>query len=287
MRILQKRRGWMFLILIPALAVGEQTIPPNRLFALVNEGRISLAVGRFDAVKHWMPSTAFYDPPQPQDRFTIYGMKGKLGEVRITDPRRPLPEDTFANWYPKVSPWNWTEQPQAFAIAGPLPDLSSSAETLPLDNPEAVAVASDYLRSKGLQVPHPFLTQVFEVNLGKTLGKGLLICAHSDESALRDDTEAAIYAVALVRLSIKGKNKTIPLASQTSFKPAHQTIEQHKASYGTRDFYRYIACLDLNGDGRPEIVLYRAQFDATVVDVYEWEGTRPAKVLSAYASTIL
>ena len=63
-------------------------------------------------------------------------------------------------------------------------------------------------------------------------------------------------------------------------------IQRHREVNGTLDFYRYVACMDLNGDGRPEIVLYRAQSDATVVDVFTWEGTRPAKVLSVYKSNL-
>ena len=217
MRTFRSNLPSILFILLPALAFGEQAIPSNRLFALVSEGRISLAIGKFDPVRRWMSSTAFYDPPQPQDLLTIYDMKGKLGEVRITDLRRPLPEGTFGTWYPKISSLKGMEQAPALAIAGPLPDLPSASEALPLEVMPRLSLP-DYLHSKGLQVPHPFLTQVFEVNLGAVSGKSLLLCAHSDQGALRDDVAAAVYAVALLQVRIKGKNKLFPLASQTSFK---------------------------------------------------------------------
>lgn len=272
----------MFLMLIPALAICEPTIPPNKLFAVVNRGQVSLAVGKFDPSKGWIPITAFYDPLQPQDPLTIYGMKGKLGEVRITARRRPLPSDTFADWYPTISTWDWTDQSYALAIAGKEPDIPDLAQPLPLNNPEAEAAASDYLKSKGLRVSSPYLTQVFEADFGGTLGKGLLLCAHSDASALQDDVASPIYAVALAVVRQEGKDKTFALASRTSYKPASQTIQKHKEFYGSRPFYRFVAFMDLNGDGRPEMVLYEAQSDATTIDIYLWKGKTPARVLSAY-----
>jgi hypothetical protein len=133
-----------------------------------------------------------------------------------------------------------------------------------------------------LNVEKPSLTQVYQVDLDGDGQTETLLCAHSDMKALADDKEAYIYAVALLRIGVPGKEKTIALASETSRKPATRSIEEHEHLYGTRDYYRFISFHDIDGDGRKEIVLYRAKDDATQIDVFTFDGRHKKKVLSAY-----
>src|SRR5579871_5332228 len=128
-------KGLGLSLLFPVVAMGDPAIPANRLFALVNRDHVATAIGQFDAKRGWMANTTFYQPLQPQDFLTLYGMSGKLGEVRIMDLRRPLPEDTFADWYPKISTWSSTSQSYALAVAGELPAIPSQVKALPLDTP--------------------------------------------------------------------------------------------------------------------------------------------------------
>ena len=58
--------------------------------------------------------------------------------------------------------------------------------------------------------------------------------------------------------------------------------EEHEHLYGTRDFFRLVAAVDIDGDGWKEIVLYDAKDDATQIDIFSFTGRRLRRVLSAY-----
>ncbi len=278
-------RFWVLLGLFAAAKAQAADLGPKRFFALADSNRLTLAIGKWEPSKGWKPSTAFYEPPAPGDPFTIYGIEGAAGEVQVTEARAPNPGGTFSGWNAAISRWNSAVQPFGLAVKGPPLATETPVRSVPLDDPNARGIASRYLLSKGLHVEKPLLTQAFSLSLGASLGDALVICAHSDESALRDKEEANIYAVCLVNRGADGE-KIIPLTSQTAFKPADRTLDRQKVLYGTREFDRLITAADLNGEGQVELVIYRAQPDSTTVDVYGWKNLQSVKVLSAYQSLI-
>jgi len=255
----------------------------GRLLVFADKNYLGPAVGKFEPSRGWIAADDFYEPPNPQDPFTLYGVAGKLADVRIVDPRRAWPQGTFADWSAKISPWDWTVQPHAIAVAGAGAAPARLARKLPLDDPSAVAVVAEFLKRKGLRVSHPLLTQAFAVDLD---GDGMdeqLICAHSDASALRDHEPAAIYALALLHFKARaGAERTAALFSQASYKPSDRTMAQQQRFYGVRHFERWLGFLDLTGDGRLEAVLYDAQVDGTQVDVFSFDGRRAVRVLNVF-----
>jgi hypothetical protein len=151
-----------------------------------------------------------------------------------------------------------------------------------LSDPEAVRIASDFLKQHHLPVEAPILTQAYQVDLDDDGVPEKILCAHNDKKAVRDNEPADIYAIALLQTEAPGHEKTMELASQISHKPAGRTMEEHQRYYGTRDFYRLIMVYDLVGDGRKEIGLYRAKEDAAEADVFTFDGRNVKQVLSAY-----
>jgi hypothetical protein len=244
-----------------------------------------MGIGKYEPGKGWISYQDFYDPPQPGDAFTIYTMAGEVAQVTNTDTSVPGFRGTSVEWAAHISPWyrEGSGEPYALAVLGRSPLAADPARVLPLEDPDLVARVSSYLRKRKLDVPHPHLTQAFEVTLSSGGPRAVLVCAHSDASARRDDQPAAVYAVALLQVAQDGIWKDFPLAQQTSFKPAFRSIEEHERLYGRRDFYRFLSCLDINGDGRKEIVLYTAQEDfATQIDVFTFDGRRVKCRLTAF-----
>jgi hypothetical protein len=254
----------------------------ERVLSFAHRNDLILFIGKFDPKGGWTEPDDFYKPPQPADPVTIFGLNGRLGVVHLTSPRRANPNQTPRDWSATVSSWNWHDQTQALAITGVWPDVDVKPLPLALDDPQALSTVGAYLRAKGLDVKTPQLTQAFSIDLDGDGQPEKLYGAHSDDNALADDAAGNIYAVALV---VKN-NRTIPLASQCWFKPAHRTKKQENALYGTRDYLRFVTFLDLNDDGRKEIVLYLAKKDATQVDVFTLDGVRLHKVLSAFRALI-
>jgi hypothetical protein len=296
------RRSWVLLSLIASMSAYAADPRPDssptashlgspdakgvsgrpRVLSFADENWLTMAIGEFNHGQGWVQSTDFYSPPQPGDVVTLFGTQGKLGEVTIQDERRPIPEGTNAGWSARVERGTTMRQPFALAIQGSWPDTGPDSQELALDDPANVRMVSDYLKDHGLKVETPFLTQAFQADL---LGDGhreVLLCAHSDTKALTDDQEAVVYALALLHFGPPGKEETIALASQAAYKPAGRSIDAFEHLYGTRDFYRFIAFHDIEGDGHKEIVLYRAKDLGTQTDVFTFDGHRVQQVLSAY-----
>src|ERR1700733_11700282 len=87
---------------------------PARLLAFAVNNRLTLMIGEWTPEKGWVQSTDFYAPPDPGDVFTLYGPQGRLTTVKITDPHRADPNDTFAGWSVQVS--SWSHDTSAYAL---------------------------------------------------------------------------------------------------------------------------------------------------------------------------
>jgi signal peptidase I len=255
--------------------------PPPLLLAFASEVRLAMMIGKYDPVHRWVRSTDFYTPPSPGDVFTLYGPSGNVGEVTITNRHEAYRDGVFATWTAKTSRWDSQTVPYALAVSGHAPVIGAVLEPIPLESPDYRNIVARYLKSRGLQVEQPLLTQAFNVPIEGHGRDEALLVAHSDASALSDDKAADVYAVALLWWNDHGQEKVLPLASQTSHKPAGRTLEEHEKYHGKRNFLRILCAVDIDSDGWNEIALYRAKDDATQVDIFHFDGRRLRKVLSA------
>jgi len=255
--------------------------PPPLLLAFASEVRLAMMIGKYEPSHGWVQATEFYTPPEPGDVFTLYGTSGKVGEVTITNKRSAYRDGVFATWSARTSGWDNQAVPYALAVSGHSPVAGTALEAIPLDKPEYRGIVERYLKSRGLHVEEPLLTQAYNVPLDGHGRDEALLVAHSDASAVTDDKPADIYAVALLWWNDHGKEKILPLASQTSHKPAGRSLEEQERYYGIREFLRILCAADIDGNGGNEIVLYRAKDAATHVDIFNFDGHRLRKVLSA------
>lgn len=255
---------------------------PSRFIAFAVGNRLTLMVGKYDPPHRWVQSTDFYEPPAPGDSVTLYRMSGKVADVVITEPHRASPDLTFAGWSVLISSWSNRVDPFALALSGKPLAEDQPPVSLPLDDADNERVMAGYLKSKGLHVDVPSLTQAVRVAMDGEGREEIVLAAHSDASALTTEKEAAVYAVALLVWNDHGKDRLLPLETQTSFKPAGRSPEDHERLYGPRDFIRILAAVDIDGDGWKEIAIYRAKEDASQIDLFHFDGHHLRKVLSAY-----
>ena len=267
-------------LFLTLLTVQPVTAAPSRLLAFASETRLVLMIGKYDTARGWVPSTNFYEPPQPGAVFSLYGPSGRVGEVRITDQEPEYRYGVFADWSAKVSSWDNRSAPYALALSGSEDLAAATLEPLPPDNAEYRGIMSRYLKSRGLNVEAPYLTQAYILPIEGHGRDAALLVAHSDASAMSTEKAGDVYAVAILWWNDHGKEKIFELASQTSHKPAGQSVEEHQKYDGVRDFLRVLCAVDIDGDGWKEIVLYRAKEDAAEIAIFHFDG-RLRKVLSA------
>lgn len=271
-----------FLLLSSAAIVRGADPTGVRRLAFASQNRLAATIGKYDPKIGWVQGTAFYDPPQPGDPVTLFGPLGKAGEIPIQDTRRADPSWIPIEWSAFIKRSALSDVPYALAVVGSWPEDPAPAVKRPLDDPALVQAASVYLKKKHLDVLSPYLTEAYQVDLDADGSPESLFCIHSDRQAMRDDAPADIYAAALLVPGKSGAEAPIALVSQTSHKPASQTREDHERFHGVRDFYRYIAFWDIDGDGKKEIVIYMARDGASDIRVFTFDGRTAHQVLSAY-----
>jgi len=158
------------------------------------------------------------------------------------------------------------------------------AREMELADPAAIAIAARYLARRGLRVSAPRLTQALEIDLNGDGQWERFVCAESEPAALHERRGEAIYSVALMEFTVGGHSKTDALAEQTSYRPASETAREHKQFYGVMEHDQLLAFVDLDGDGRLEIALYRhipvAVSPTEAVDLFKFDGKNVRKVLA-------
>jgi hypothetical protein len=284
---LKKRWLCVLLVLLGLSSPGLNAEPAaDRFLAFATWDMLFMAIGKYNPKSGWTNYQDFYHPSQTNDIYTLYTLDGEIAQVTdVDDQDLSGSRLTPLEWTVRISTWHREGQgePFALAVAGQSPLPSEPAHKLPLNDPELIQRVSEFLNTKNLNVPRPNLTQAYEVNLSSGGLKGRLICAHSDAKAMQNHQASPVYALALLLVPDAKGWKTFPLELQKSFKPAFRSIDEHERLFGIRDYYRFLSCLDIDGDGWKEVVVYDAQEHyGTQIDVFSFDGRRITKRISAF-----
>jgi hypothetical protein len=273
-------------LLLPAVSTlaRAQTAAADPMFAFVIGSWIRTPVGTYiKSEKRWVSGYDFYAPFQPEAVVSLFDLGGKAGEVRVLSERRPDPSGVPKGWMAPIEKWTPSpgSEPYAMALKGSWPAPTHFPQAIPLDDSKALEIMRAALSAHRLEVPDPRMTQALRLNLTPDGTDYLLfLSAWSDPKTFQDGIAGARYTMSLLYRHARGRDKTFTLESQTSFKPAHRTVEEHEHFYGTADQDRFVTFVDLNGDGKNEMVLYVAHQHALTVDVFTFDGKTPRKVIS-------
>lgn len=252
----------------------------SRFLAFVVSTRVLMPIGVYDQKTGWKPFDQVYVPYEQKDPFTLYGMGGKVAEVEIDDLIGRKPDDPPLNWSPSLTRWNFSPNEYALGVAGRNTLVAGGGEELSKEDPELRKSVAEYLKRYFLKVPEPLITQAYRLPLNSRGEVYEFVCAHSDESKLKDQEPAQIYAVALVRR--QGEKEWKTLGKEVSRKPTKEPLEEHDRQVGRRAFYRFLAAVDITGDGAKEVVLYKAHPEGTTIDVFERRAKTLKQVLSVF-----
>lgn len=273
--------------LLPALACALEAPPPSgSTFALVIDRRLYTMVGRWTPENGWQEGTHFYTPPNPEDTVVLVDMQGRAGTARIREAVRPDPAGVPLGWNASISSWTAHGEPFALALLGGWSGRAAMAREQPLSDPEAVEAAATVLKSAGLRVAQPLLTQNWEVEL-RPGHVYTLAAAHNDLSQVTDADPADLYSVAF--LKERGPHEALPLFVYAARKIARRDREQQDRLSGPRPFVRFLALPDLDGDGAADIALYIAHSNrkGATVKVFTFDGRRPRERISSYRAADL
>jgi hypothetical protein len=207
----------------------------------------------------------------PETTYRLFSFTAEVGKATGSKPvsaDEPCP-DTFTV---KMS-----EKPQGALIAiaaswNPIPRAPRVAST---DQPVYVTAVRDYLKGHGLREPEVKITKIVGVDLDGDGEDEVLINATNygdDEEGISANAPGGSYSMVLVRRVVSGKVETKMIAGE---------IYPAKKSFSAPNIHRILSIIDLDGDGKMEVVLESAYYEGGGTTVYGFKSGKWVELLSA------
>ena len=148
------------------------------------------------------------------------------------------------------------------------------ATELAASNPTYQSVIAELLRAKGILKPEVKITRVLRVDLEGDKQDEVIINAtrHGffEGNGINPNSSAGDYSLILVRKIVAGKLQNILLEGE--FYPKD-------TEFNAPNIKIFRDVLDLNGDGRLEIVFSSNYYEGNYTGVYDWQGTKFEEVI--------
>lgn len=207
--------------------------------------------------------------------YTLYNLAGKAGTVQgglkssygvpceYTYGVNVKPVPNRSDWWMALSaPWN--ARPRAVTV---LPNASVVYG----------GIVRDLLIRQGLKNPIVKLERVVRVDLDGDKSDEIIIAANHFAKGQGiyppAEGQAGDYGLLLVRKLIAGKVQTLVLGMDVLLKATTESdIEQ--GIQNNPDRFELVNVLDLNGDGKMEIVIFNAIYEDSAVSALEWDGKK-------------
>jgi hypothetical protein len=224
--------------------------------------------------RKWLKAEESAKAVHADTTYQIYSLTARVGEAKGSAPKsvdEPCP-DTM-----EVS---LSEKPEDGVIA-----LAASWNALPrkpriADTTQKVYVDAvrDFLKAKGIEQPKVKIDNIVRVDLDGDGEDEVLISAtnyHKDDGVPMR-SPAGSYSMVLLRRVVAGKVETKLIEGE--FHP--KAYVRQGDSFDAPNAYKVIAVLDLDGDGKMEIVVGSNYYEGEATTIYHCDPKKAEAVLS-------
>ena len=204
---------------------------------------------------------------------TTYRLFSFTAEVGKATGAKPISADEPC---PDTYSVKMSEKPEGALIAiaaswDPMPRAPKVAST---DQPVYVTAVRDFLKAHGLKNPEVKITKIVRVDLDGDGEEEVLVNATNygdDEEGISANAPGGSYSVVLVRRVVAGKVDTKMIAGE---------IYPSKKTFSAPNIHRILSVIDLDGDGKMEVVLESAYYEGGGTTVYGFRGSKWEELLS-------
>src|SRR5262245_52591674 len=207
--------------------------------------------------------------------YRIYGLTQSLGEAKGGKPK-PSEEDVCSD----VLTVSLSPRPEKgeIALAAPWNALPRKPQVIDPTQKVYVDAVRDFLKTKGIDQPKVKIENILRIDLDGDGEEEVLISATNyfqKEESVPMRSPAGSYSMVLLRRVVAGKVETQLVEGE--FYP--------KAFNGTEEFnapnaYKVIAALDLDGDGKMEVVVASQYYEGAATTIYRCNPKKIEELLS-------
>jgi hypothetical protein len=254
--------------LIIALVAGSCWNTSAQTFPIIDV-RYGYLIGAIKSGK-WIEPTDATKSVKTGAKLSVYGVTGSVGNasiVKLDTRNEPCPDHPVV----KLNPRKMKQGAVAFSPNwNPVPRKPKPIE---VNQKQHVDVVREFLRKHGLRDPIVHINQIVSVDLDGDGQDEFVIAAthYKNGDEIPDESSANTYSFVMIERVVDGQTKTELVDGE--FYP-----EAKSDSAPNR--FEIAALLDLNGDGKIDIVLRSAYYEGDEISVYEYRPMGAKKVLS-------
>jgi hypothetical protein len=224
----------------------------------------------------WMKAEEAAKALTDETTYRIYGLTQSVGEAKGGKPK-PAEEEICSDLLTvSLSPM---PEKGAIALAAPWNALPRKPRVSDTTQQVYVDAVRDFLKTKGIEQPKVKIDSILRIDLDGDGEEEVLISAtnyFSKDERIPMRSPAGSYSMVILRRVVAGKVETQLVEGE--FYP--KAYVSHDASFNAPNVYKVIGVLDLDGDGKMEIVVRSDYYEGGATTIYRCNPKKIEELLS-------
>jgi hypothetical protein len=227
----------------------------------------------------WIKAEEAAKALQGEMTYHVYGLTQSLGEAKGGRPK-PSKEDVCSD----VLTVSLLPKPDkgAVALAAPWNAMPRKPQVIDPAQKVYVDAVRDFLKTKGIHEPKVKIDNIIRVDLDGDSEEEVLISATNyfekhEGAPMR--SPAGSYSMVLLRRLVTGKVET-QLVEGEFYPKAYQNGPGDDERFNAPNAYKVIAVLDLDGDGKMEVVVASSYYEGEATTIYRCNQKKIEELLS-------